>query len=82
MHPERRATDNITEPQTIDELVRGTYKATQEIKKVLFGNGQPGLTYRMTTIETMIRVLGWVVGVGIPAISAILGWMILFKRPE
>lgn len=47
----KRRAEDLTEPQTIDELVRSIYRIVNKIDKTVYGNGQPGLCERMDKSE-------------------------------
>ena len=70
-----RRSEDITEPQTIDELVRATYRDVKELR-----NTVPQLCTRMTVVETIVNVLAWVGGIGFTALGAVSAWMLLFKK--
>jgi len=79
MSEHRRASDNITEPQTLDEFVRAIYarqsqviEKVEKIDKTVFGNGKAGLCDRLITVETTIKVIGAIIVVG-------AGYIALFK---
>lgn len=76
---EHHRIEDVTEPQSIDELVRETYRGVKAIENVVFG--RDGLCNRMTVQETIISVLSWVVGIGIPALGVVVGWILFFKHP-
>ena len=77
----KRSDDNITEPQSAEELVRITYHMLRRVNTVVFGpDGKDGLCDRMTKQETTVNVLGLAVGVGIPAIGVVVGWIVFFKH--
>lgn len=65
MREHRRITDNIKEPQTLDEFVRAIYirqtDALADIKSLtetVKGNGKPGLCDRMIRVETTLKLAG------------------------
>lgn len=72
----KRRSEDITEPQTTEELVRAIYKSIKNTEKILFGNGQPGLCDRMTTQEATTRTLQWAVVV----VIALIGILIKIKH--
>jgi hypothetical protein len=55
MNEHRRAADDITEPQTIDELVRETHRDVKELKTIVKGNGKPGLCDRVLIQEMILQ---------------------------
>jgi hypothetical protein len=69
--------ENITEPQTIDEVVRATYRDVKDIKDVLFG--KRSLCDRVTILETITKVLAWVMGISVTAGGTVAAWILLFK---
>ena len=84
---ERRRKEDFTEPQTIDELVRAIYRNQKDVidcldsvKKTVYGNGKPGLCDRMITLETIVKVISWVVGIGVPSLGVLVSWIVFFKR--
>lgn len=59
---------DITEPQTIEELVRVTYRMTREMHSEIYGNGKPGLCKRMNTVETALKVVVGALSMAVPFI--------------
>lgn len=88
MNEHRRASDDLTEPQTMDELVRATYHKVKELGEVVNdlnvivtkGNGKKSLCERMTIQETIVTVIAWVAATELAALGALSGWLFLFKK--
>lgn len=74
----RRQSDDITEPKDAEELLRQVWRDVKDIKSVTFG--KDGLCNRMTIQETIVNVITWVVGVGVPTLSVVVGWIVFFKK--
>lgn len=78
MSEHNRRQDDISEPQTSEELTRVTYRMVKEIKVIVCGeSGKDGLCDRVTKQETIVMVLAWVVGLGAPSL---LAWLIFFRH--
>ncbi len=63
---------DITEYQTIDELVRATYRMTKEVHSELYGNGKPGVCKRLNTVETALKVVVGTISLAIPVIIVLI----------
>lgn len=57
-----------------------TIPSIQRIEHTVFGNGKPGLCTRMTIMETMVKVMTWVVGTTIPLLAIATSWIIFFNK--
>ena len=76
----RRKEDHLTEPQTMEEFTRQIWRDVKDIRSVTFGSeGTGGLCDRMTTIETIVAVMKWVVGIAVPIGGLALAWLTFFK---
>ena len=75
---ERRRAEDMTEPQSTDEFMRQIWRDVRDIKSVTFG--KDGLCERMTIQETIVSVITWVVGIGVPALSVVVGWIVFFQK--
>lgn len=70
LNPEA-ASELMSSVARIETHVLNANERLQAIDKAVFtGNGTPGLLSRVTSLESSLRVLAWVIGIAIAAVSA------------
>lgn len=64
----------MTGSEVMDALVAAIQPLRDDIRRLeesLNGNGHPGLKGRVTSLETGVKVLMWIVGMGSPIFLAV-----------